>query len=237
MPPGHVPDDHWTNLRALLRSDPHAYVGTETACRRVLEAVRWIDRAGAQWRLLATDDGNGHSIDTRFARWGEQGVWERMLAHCANHPAMEPGILDRTMVRAHPCAAGVENNGTQDEQALGRRRGGVRTQIHVLGAGLGNPWRRHLRAGHSHASPHAAALVAGLTCARVRADRGYAGHAVIDLVVARGGEVGIPPHQRSNQPRNFAAWWYQERHVVACICNTIKHVRRLFSRFDKLAHR
>ena len=45
----------------------------------------------------------------RFARWCDQGVWEQMLVHFADDPNMENGLIDSTIVRAHPCAAGAQN--------------------------------------------------------------------------------------------------------------------------------
>jgi transposase len=46
-------DDQWTKIRDFLRDDPNAYVGKdEQACRRFVEAVKWMSRSGAQWRLL-----------------------------------------------------------------------------------------------------------------------------------------------------------------------------------------
>ncbi len=102
-------DQQWMKLREFLRDDPHAYIGAdEQACRRFVEAVIWIDRSGAQWRLLPAHYGNWNSSYKRFARWCDQGVWERMLAHFAADPDMEQGIVDSTIVRAHPCAAGAE---------------------------------------------------------------------------------------------------------------------------------
>lgn len=131
----------------------------------------------------------------------------------------------------------LKKNGTADEQALGRSRGGFSTKIHVIVDGLGNPLRLRLTAGQCHDSPHAPALLEGLTFARVIADRGYAGHAVIDLVLARGAEAVIPAHPRAKQPRDYDRWWYRERHLVECFINKIKQFRRVFSRFDKLARR
>ena len=131
----------------------------------------------------------------------------------------------------------LKKNGTADEQALGRSRGGFSTKIHVLVDGLGQPLRLHLTAGQCHDSPHAPALLQGLTFERVIADRGYAGHTFIDLVVQSGAEAVIPPHPRAKQPRDYDRWWYRERHLVDCFFNNIKHFRRVFSRFDKLARR
>src|SRR3712207_1413197 len=113
-------DEQWTKLRAFLGNDAHAYVGAdEQACRRFVEAVLWIDRSGAQWRFLPPEYGNWNTVYKRFARGCDRGVWARMLAHFADDPDMEHGILDSTIVRADPCAAGAEKNGTADDQALG----------------------------------------------------------------------------------------------------------------------
>jgi transposase len=102
-------DEQWTKIRDFLRQDPNAYIGKdEQACRRFVEAVKWISRSGAQWRLLPAEYGNWNSIYKRFVRWCRAGVWERMLACFANDPDMENGMIDSTVVRAHPCAAGAQ---------------------------------------------------------------------------------------------------------------------------------
>lgn len=104
-------DDDWMKIRDFLRLEPRASVGRdEQACRRFVEAVKWMSRSGAQWRLLPGEYGPWNSVYKRFARWCEAGVWERLLAALADDPDWEHGMLDSTSVRAHPCAAGAQKN-------------------------------------------------------------------------------------------------------------------------------
>ena len=64
---------------------------------------------------------------------------------------MEWLILDSTSVRAHPHSAGAnkkgDGTGGQEEQALGRSRGGFGTKIHAAVSGLMLPVRLRLTAG------------------------------------------------------------------------------------------
>jgi len=120
-------DAEWTKIRTFLEQERQAYIGKdEQGCRRFIEAIKWMSRSGAQWRLLPAEYGKWNSVYKRFARWCEQGVWERMLAYFSSDPDMENGIMDSTIVRAHPCAAGAA------------KKKGVRRSRHSDGAGAGS---------------------------------------------------------------------------------------------------
>ena len=104
-----IPDEQWSKILQFLHSCPEVYVGQQTDCRSFIEGVLWMACSGAQWRLLPEQYGKWNSIYRRFARWCDKGVWERMHHHFAHDPDLEHLIIDSTVVRAHPCAAGASS--------------------------------------------------------------------------------------------------------------------------------
>ena len=131
----------------------------------------------------------------------------------------------------------LKKNGDQAEQALGRSRGGFSTKIHATVDGLGNPLRLRLTAGQRHDIIQAPDLIDGLDFDYLLADRAYGAQDFIELLLEQGIEPVIPPKKNAKQPRDYDEWRYRERHLVECFIGKIKHFRRIFSRFDKLARR
>ena len=58
-------------------------------------------------------------------------------------------MIDSTIIRAHPCAAGYQKDSGQ-AQALGRSKGEFTTKIHTVVDGLGQALKFSLTPGQSH---------------------------------------------------------------------------------------
>ncbi len=130
-----------------------------------------------------------------------------------------------------------QKNGGQAEQALGRSRGGFSTKVHVLVDGLGYPLRLYLTGGQRHDIIQAHNLIVDLDFDYLIADRSYAAQSFRDELDANGTQAVIPSPKNAKHPQDYDVWRYRERHLIECFIGKLKHFRRVFSRFDKLARR
>ncbi len=172
----------------------------------------------------------------RFSRWCRHGVFDALPVGCAHLPDWQSVLIDSTVIRAHPCAAGAAGSHA-DAGALGRSRGGFGTQIHALTDALGNPLDFVLTGGQASDIGQADRLL-GMTpagAAAVVGDKGYDSDALVQAIAARDRVAVIPARRHRTQPREVDGFIYKERHLIECCFNKIKHYRRIFSRFDKLA--
>ena len=126
---------------------------------------------------------------------------------------------------------------TEGEQALGRSRGGFSTKLHAAGDALGNPLAFRLTAGQQGDAPQALPLLDRITAKAVIADKAYDTDAILQAVAAAGALAVIPPKATRIHQRPTDWHLYQQRHQIENLFGFIKHYRRVFARFDKLARR
>src|SRR5436189_2333683 len=108
MLPRHaIADADWDRIKDLLPGRPGQTGWVAKDNRLFIDAVLWIAKTGAPWRDLPERFGNWNSVFRRFSRWACKGVWRKLLGHFQDED-LEWLILDSTVVRAHPHAAGAK---------------------------------------------------------------------------------------------------------------------------------
>lgn len=101
-----IKDPQWHKIYDFLQHEQRIYARDEAKMRLFIEAILWMSRSGASWRLLPEKYGHWNSTFRRFARWSDRGIWQAMFEHFSADPDMSEVMIDSTIVRAHQSAAG-----------------------------------------------------------------------------------------------------------------------------------
>ena len=107
-------DDEWTMSEPLLPPQKPPIGKPNLPHRTVLNGILWRVRTGAPWRDLPERYGKWQTVYSRFRRWQEAGIWDRILAALQAAADARGDLdwslhfLDGTIIRAHPHAAGAK---------------------------------------------------------------------------------------------------------------------------------
>ena len=122
------------------------------------------------------------------------------------------------------------------DQAIGRSRGGLSTKIHALVDALGNPLEFLLTAGQAHDLAGADELLPHMAASRLIADKAFDADARVLEPLARAGKSAvIPPRPNRLTPREFDRHLYKERHLIENFFCKLKQFRAIATRYDKTA--
>jgi transposase len=128
-----------------------------------------------------------------------------------------------------------DGTGGQNDQALGRSRGGFGTKIHGSFDGLGHPVELKLTAAQESDIAQAESLLADHEPQVVIADKGYDKKALVERIEARGAEAVIPTQKSRKEQRDIDRHWYRERNVCERFWSKVKQYRRVATRYEKKA--
>ena len=104
-------EEAWDRSEHLLpaRPDPPGTTGHDH--RLFVKAGLGGARTGAPGRDRPERFGNGNSLFPRFNRWAKRGVGGRIMEALGGDADLEWLLIDSTVVRAHPHAAGAGKKG------------------------------------------------------------------------------------------------------------------------------
>ena len=122
---------------------------------------------------------------------------------------------------------------SDDDQDLGRSRGGFGAKVHLAVESLGLPLEIVPSPGQDADVTHAPALLGDHEPESVLGDKGYDSDAFAKAVEARGAAVVIPPRSNRKTPREYDVVVYKERNKVERCINRLKQFRRVATRYEK----
>ncbi len=224
-------DYEWTAIKPFLPNKPRGVPRVND--RRVLNGIFWVLRSGAPWRDLPETFGPYTTCYNRFVRWGRAGVWDQIMdALAAMHDAAVQ-MIDTSIVRVHQHGACIAGN---NQQHMGRSRGGLTTKIHAVVDTNGLPVQIGLTPGETHDNQLCSVLLSELRPqTMLLADRGYDADWIRALAGEQGAWANIPPKRNRKEAICFSPYLYRARNLVERFFNKIKQCRRIATRYDKLA--
>lgn len=225
-------DEQWARLEGLLPGRRGGHGGVARDNRLFMNAVWYVAKTGIPWRDLPERFGKWDTTYHRYNEWCKKKVWQRIL-EVVQDPDLERLMLDSTIIRAHQHAAGM--NGGEDDQALGRSRGGFGTKIHLSVEGLGQPMTICLSPGQDADISHAEQLLSDHQVEEVIADKGYDSNALVEKIESGGAHAIIPPRSNRKTPRDYDRHTYRERNLVERCVSQLKQCRRVATRYEKTA--
>ncbi len=115
-------DDQWERIEGLLPGREDTVGVTAKDNRLFVEAVLYRYRAGIPWRDLPERFGSWKAVHTRFSRGSASGVWKGLFKALAAEGDHEYAMIDSTIVRAHPHAAGARKKGVRTPKMSANKR-------------------------------------------------------------------------------------------------------------------
>lgn len=197
----------------------------------MVEGMIYILRSGCPWRDLPERFGPWSSVYTRWSRWAYEGVWAAILDFLAEDAEGELRHLDSSHIKVHQDASNPA--GGQENQALGRTKGGLNSKVTALVDGRGRAVQLALAPGQRNDTIAAEDIVL-LQSKKVVADRGYDSDRFRERIVSAGSEPCIPPRAGRIAPAKYHRAYYRKRHRVENFFQRIKRRRRIGTRYEKL---
>ena len=107
-------ETEWARLAPLLPPQKPRTGRPGKDHRTIINALLWLAKTGAPWRDLPERYGPWRSVATRFYRWTESGLWQRLLAAVQSRADAKGDVdwsvhmVDGSSIRAHRHAAGAK---------------------------------------------------------------------------------------------------------------------------------
>lgn len=100
-------DEQMERLRPFF---PKSHGKSRVDDRRVLSGIIFVNRNGLRWRDAPKEYGPAKTLYNRWKRWGDRGVFARMMEGlAAASPEPKTIMIDATYLKAHRTATSLRS--------------------------------------------------------------------------------------------------------------------------------
>ena len=104
-------DEQWKRVEPMLPPERTGKKGRpRNDNRKMLNGMLWMNHSGAQWRQLPQCYGPWQSVYARFAKWRDDGLWEKIFTVLSQDADTENLSIDSTCVKVHESSNGGKKN-------------------------------------------------------------------------------------------------------------------------------
>ena len=203
-------DEHWSKLRLIMLE--HG-IYDKSNLRMMVEGMLYRMRVGCPWRDLPSIFGFWNSIYQKFNRWSSKNKLMTLFKSLVQEPDLEWEFIDGSIVKAHQHSAGAAS---QEDQAIGKSKGGNTTKIHMAVESCGLPVDFEITGGEVHECKIAPEFVRRLpTSDYTIADKGYDDETLRKLIREKL-STPIIPRKSNSKIGNMDIDWglYKYRHLI-----------------------
>ncbi|MFK3889833.1 IS5 family transposase [Sphingomonas sp. NPDC079357] len=225
-------DEQMERLRPFF---PKSHGRPRVDDRRVLSGIVFVNRNGLRWRDATSAYGPLKTLYNRWKRWGDAGVFTRMMEGLAAADA-EPQtvMIDATYLKAHRTASSLRVKKGNLGRLIGRAKGGMNTKLHAVDDANDRTLSFFMTAGQVSDYTGAAALLDDLPKANwLLGDRGYDADWFRDALQAKGIQPCIPGRRSRNVPVRYDKRRYRRRSRIEIMFGRLKDWRRVATRYDR----
>ena len=112
-------NEEWERIKELLPPENTGKKGRSRKDNRImLNGMLWMTRSGCQWRELPERYGKWQGVYTRFRKWRDEGILEKLFRVLSADADMENLSIDSTSIKVHQSANGSKKGINQKRSAV-----------------------------------------------------------------------------------------------------------------------
>ncbi|WP_135501424.1 IS5 family transposase [Roseovarius aestuariivivens] len=203
--------------------------------RRVLSGIIFINRNGLCWRDAPEVCGPHKTLYSRWKRWGEKGIFARMMVGlAAEHGEEKTVMIDTTYLKAHRAATCMAATKGGRGRLVGRTKGGMNTKLHALCGSQGRPLSLFVTAGQVSNYIGARALLSSQPKFDwLLGDRDYDADWFREALKNNSIRACIPGRKQRKTTVKYDERRYKRRNRIEIMFGRLKHWPRVATRYDR----